>query len=308
VTNTLRIGTRGSKLALWQTHWVADRLAEHHPGLKVEITTVKTTGDQIQDIPLVKIGDKGLFTKELDRALLDNRVDLVVHSLKDVPTAPVEGIVLAAVPEREDSRDAFIGKDGMRFDDLPAGATVATGSLRRRALLQALRPDVLLTDLRGNIDTRLRTLSNAKDLQGIILALSGVKRLTLSAAVTDILDPPCWLPAPGQGALGIATRDDSARVLAAVLDHAPTRCAVTAERAVLARLEGGCHVPMGAYAQLENGMLRIAAFVADLNAARMVRYETSGSPETAENIGDAVGLYLLANGGADILKDLNKNL
>jgi hydroxymethylbilane synthase len=304
VLQTLRIGSRGSKLALWQAHWVAGRLMERFPGLSITIETIKTTGDRIQDVPLAKIGDKGLFTKELDRALLDGRVDLVVHSLKDVPTAPVDGIVLAAVPEREDPRDALIGRDGQRFGDLPPGACVATGSLRRRAQIQALRPDIQLTDLRGNIDTRLRTLKESKNLHGIILALAGVKRLGLAHEVTEVLEPPVWLSAPGQGALGIATRPDEVQDLARHLDHAVTRCAVAAERAVLARLEGGCHVPMGAYAFIENGALTVYAFVADLSGSRMVRHHRCGNADHAEQLGTETGDFLLAHGGAEILREL----
>ena len=304
MAKTLRIGTRGSKLALWQTHWVADRLMDRFPDIRIDIETIKTTGDRIQDVPLAKIGDKGLFTKELDRALLDGRVDLVVHSLKDVPTTLTEGIVVAAIPEREDPRDAFMGKDGLTFRDLPAGACVATGSLRRRAQLSALRPDVQLADLRGNIDTRLRTLRESKSLHGIILAFAGVRRLSLTDAVTEVLEASVWLPAPGQGALAIATRDDDARAFAEVLDHADTRFAVVAERAVLARLEGGCHVPMGAYAFIAQGELVLNAFVADMGGSRIVRHRRRGLPARAEQIGAQTGDYLLEHGGAEILEQL----
>jgi hydroxymethylbilane synthase len=300
----LCIGTRGSKLALWQTNWVAGRLAERFPGLKVEIEVIKTTGDRIQDVPLSQIGDKGLFTKELDRALLDGRADLAVHSLKDVPTTLTEGIVVAAIPEREDPRDAFIGKDGLTFRGLPEGGRVATGSLRRRAQLAALRPDILIEDLRGNIDTRLRTLRESKTLHGIILALAGVRRLSLTDAVTEILGPPDWLPAPGQGAIAIATRDDAVREFAAALDHPETHCAVVAERAVLARLEGGCHVPMGAFARIEQDQLLLDAFVADLNGLRVVRDRRHGDLAEAERIGTESGSHLIEHGGAEILEQL----
>ncbi len=304
----LRIGSRGSKLALWQSSWVAERLRAAHPGIEIDIETVKTTGDRVQDIPLAKIGDKGLFTKELDRALLDTRVDIVVHSLKDVPTEPVEGIVLAAIPEREDPRDAFIGKNGMTFKEVPQGGRMATGSLRRRAQVQAARPDILLTDLRGNIDTRLRTLKESPDLHGIILAFAGVKRLKLTQDVTVVLEPPEWISAPGQGALGIATRDDEARAVVLCLDDEATRCAVTAERAVLARLEGGCHVPMGAFAFLEQGELVLDAFVASLDGTTVVRYHGTGKSECAEQLGTEAGDYLIAHGGAEILESLKTQL
>ena len=302
---TLRIGTRGSKLALWQTNWVAARLGERFPDLKIEIEIIKTTGDRILDVPLAKIGDKGLFTKELDVALLDGRADLAVHSLKDVPTTLTDGIVIAAIPEREDPRDAFIGKDGLTFRELPQGAHVATGSLRRRAQLAALRPDVVIEELRGNVDTRLRTLRESKTLHGIILALAGVRRLSLTEAVTEVLQPPEWLPAPGQGAIAIATRDDEARDFAAALDHPETHCAVTAERAVLARLEGGCHVPMGAFARIENEQLLLEAFVADLSGTRVVRDRRRGGFAAAERMGTESGSHLIEQGGAEILAELS---
>ncbi len=304
MSRTLRIGTRGSKLALWQSNWVAARLRERVHDIRIELEVVKTTGDRIQDVPLGKIGDKGLFTKELDAALLDGRVDLVVHSLKDVPTAPVDGIVIAAIPQREEPCDAFIGKGGLRFADIPQGGRIATGSLRRRSQLQAMRHDIELVDLRGNIDTRLRTLERSENLHGIILALAGVKRLSISSCVTDRLEPPSWLPAPGQGAIAIATRDDGTRAIAAVLDDEATRCAVSAERAVLARLEGGCHVPMGAYASLRMDNLVLDAFVADLSGKRMIRHCITGDPPFAERIGADVGDYLLAHGGSEILEEL----
>jgi len=305
MAKTLRIGTRASKLALWQTRWVAARLTENFPEIKIETNTIKTTGDRIQDIPLAKIGDKGLFTKELDRALLKGQIDLVVHSLKDIPTETVEGIVIAAIPKREDPRDAFIGKNGLRFKDIPSDACIATGSLRRRAQLQIARPHIESVDLRGNIDTRLRTLENSTGLNGIILALAGVKRLELASHVTEILGPPNWLPAPGQGALAITTRDDDVRGWVSVLNHEPTRQAVTAERAVLAQLGGGCHVPMGAYASTADGILELDAFVADLDGTKMVRHHHHGAPEHAERIGTETGNYLLTHGGAEIIKALD---
>ena len=306
MSDTLRIGTRGSRLAMWQSRWVADRLAARFPAMRIDIVPITTTGDRVQDVPLAKIGDKGLFTKELDAALLDGRVDLVVHSLKDVPTVPVDGIVLASVPEREDPRDAFIGKAGTRLADLPRGACVATGSLRRRAQLKALRPDLDVTDLRGNIDTRLRKVKESEGLHGTILALAGVKRLGMEYEVTEALDAPGWLCAPGQGALGIATRADWAQSVAAAIDHAPSRIAVTAERAVLARIEGGCHVPMGTFAYLDGNEMALDAFVANLDGTVMVRDHRSGPTERAEDLGTASGEYLLEHGGVAILERLGE--
>jgi hydroxymethylbilane synthase len=308
LSTTLRIGTRGSKLALWQTQWVAACLGEINPSLTIAVEVIKTTGDQIQDIPLARIGDKGLFTKELDRALLEHRVDLVVHSLKDVPTAPVEGIVTAAIPAREDPRDAFFGKRVRRLKDLPPGALVATGSLRRRAQLLAMRPDLELADLRGNIDTRLRKLADTETLDGIILALAGVRRLGLTEKITEILSPETWIPAPAQGALAIQARTDDVPVRQTVspIDHELTRTAVAAERAVLARFEGGCHVPMGAYARVEGGEIIVDAFISTERGSQFLRAQRRGPLADAEQLGFALADELLARGGAAILAELRK--
>lgn len=299
---TLHIGTRGSRLALTQANWVADRLRPACPDVAVEVVVVKTTGDLVQDRPLSEIG-VGVFTKELDRALLEGRVDAVVHSLKDVPTAPVDGICLAAVPEREDARDAFFGRKGRRLGDLREGDEVGTGSLRRVAQLSMLRPDLRATPMRGNIDTRLAKLEASQTLGGIILALAGVRRLGLDGAVTEILDVDAWLPAPGQGALGIAARDEDeeSHAILSGLDDAATHLAVTAERAVLARLGGGCHVPVGAFAHLGDGVLSLDALIADTSGARVVRHQAQGDPADAEALGVDVAEALLAAGGDAIL-------
>lgn len=302
----IRIGTRGSKLALWQAEWVTAQLRQRYPDVHIELEIIKTTGDRILDTPLAQIGDKGLFTKELEAALLAERVDVLVHSLKDLPTQPVDGISTVAIPERADPRDVFFGKGGLRLDQLPEGATVATGSLRRRAQLRVLRPDVAVADLRGNIDTRIRKLLEKDDLQGIILAYAGVLRIELTEHISEVLDPSRWVPAPGQGALAIQTRSEADEMsrLIGVLDHAPTHAAVAAERAVLARLEGGCHVPMGAYAVEQQGGLELNAFVADLEGVRMIRARESGAARDAVAIGDRAGRDLLARGGAAILAEL----
>jgi hydroxymethylbilane synthase len=284
LSTTIRIGTRGSKLALWQADWVTSRLQALYPDLQLEREIIKT----------------------LECALLEDRVDLLVHSLKDVPTQPVDGILTVAIPERADPRDAFFGKNGLKLAELPQGARVATGSLRRRAQLRVLRPDVEIVDLRGNIDTRIRKLLEQDDLQGIILAHAGVSRIGLTEHISEVLEPSRWVPAPGQGALAIQTRTAAAAIvpLLAALDHASTHAAVVAERAVLARLEGGCHVPMGAYATEKNGQIELNAFVADLDGVRMLRARESGPAADAEAIGDRAGRDLLARGGAAILAEL----
>ncbi len=301
-----RIGTRGSRLALAQTQWVAEALREYVPGLKLDVQVITTTGDKVRDRPLAGLGGTGVFTRELDVALLDGRVDLAVHSLKDVPTAMPEGITLAATPIREDPRDAFISRDGALLAELTAGARVGTGSLRRRAQLLATRPDLKVSELRGNVETRLRKLQTAQHLSGIILALAGVRRLGLDEAVTEILDIEAWLPAPGQGALAVSSRaeDDAARELAARIDDPATRASVTAERAFMSRLEGGCHAPVGAYGRVENGQLVLDGLVAALDGGRVIRDGASGPVEDAASLGTALAERLLAAGGAEILTEI----
>ena len=303
------IGTRGSQLALWQANWTADRLRELCPDREVVLEIVKTIGDQIQDRPLEAIGVRGAFTKELDRALLEGAVDLVVHSLKDVPTQPAEGTCIAAVPEREDVRDAFIGKTAGRVKDLPAGSVVATGSLRRRAHLKLMRPDIGVAGLRGNIDTRLRKLRESGELHGIILAYAGVKRLGLEQHITEVLPSDSWLPAPAQGALGIATRSDDgeAKEVAALLDHAPSHRAVIAERALLARLEGGCHVPIGTHAVVTGDRMTLHGVVAAPDGSRSVRDQISGMTAEAEALGVRLAERLIADGGQAILDALESH-
>ena len=306
MSRVVRIGTRGSELALRQARWVAERLAESNPGLEPVIEIVKTTGDRVQDRPLDQLGGYGLFTRELDRALLDKRVDVAVHSLKDLPVQQANGLVIAAVPEREDPRDAFIGRDNRGLDQLASGDVVATGSLRRRALLTALRPDLEVTGLRGNIDTRLRKLQESEALAGIILAAAGLNRMGLSGLTTTFLDPPAWLPAPGQGALAIATRaDDVVRETVSALDHAPARAAITAERALLEHLGGGCHVPVGAYGFIEGDELRLSGFVGHPDGHQIVRADGAGSPADPGALGRTVGERLLDQGGAAILASLS---
>src|SRR5690349_19684528 len=252
----LVIASRGSQLALWQARWVEAQLKSLGHDCRIEI--IKTTGDKINDVPLAKVGTKGLFTKEIEEALLDGSAGLAVHSLKDLPTELPEGLVLAAVPEREDPRDAIIGK---RLDELPQGAKVGTSSLRRAAQLRRLRPDLVIESVRGNVDTRLRKLDEGR-YDSILLAAAGLKRLGWGGRIAEILDPHVMCSAVGQGALAIETRAEGAgREACAALDHPSTRAAVTAERGVLATLGGGCQVPIGAHATVDGGRLRLFAIV-----------------------------------------------
>lgn len=301
----LVIGTRGSKLALWQAEWVHARLRELEPGLSVSLKRIKTTGDKILDTPLAAIGGKGLFIKEIEDALLRGEIDLAVHSMKDVPTHVPEGLEILAIPEREDPRDVLISRGGIAFDRLGAGSRIGTSSLRRQAQLLHIRPDLCIQILRGNVDTRLRKLE-AGEFEGIILAAAGVQRLGWTDRVTEYLPPDVCLPAIGQGALALEGRASDAfvRDVAARLDHRPTRLAVTAERALLERLEGGCQVPIAAHATISGDTLKMTALVASVNGRRLIRDSTQGLAQTAHRLGIELAERLLAQGGDEILRDI----
>ena len=290
----LVIASRGSQLALWQARWVAAQLSAAGHECRIEI--IKTTGDKITGVPLAKVGTKGLFTKEIEEALLDGRADLAVHSLKDLPTELPEGLVLAAVPEREDPRDAVVGK---KLADLPPGAKVGTSSLRRAAQLLKLRPDLQVESIRGNLDTRLRKLDEGQ-YDAILLAAAGLKRLGWGDRIAEILEPEQMCPAVGQGALAIETRAGFEAV--AMLDHADTHTAVMAERGVLRALGGGCQVPIGAYATVFNGRVRLLAIVAAPDGSQLVGAQAGGAAAEAAEIGARLAAYLLQRGARQILE------
>jgi len=312
-SGVLRIGTRGSALAIWQARWVRDALQRQHPDLAIQLEIIKTTGDKILDSPLSLIGDKGLFTREIEQALLRKDIDLAVHSLKDLPTELPAGLVLGAVTEREDVRDVFIPHPRARhrrLADLEAGSVLATGSLRRRAQLLAMGRSFSVVDIRGNLNTRMRRLEEST-WAGMILARAGVVRLGWEEKVGETIDPNVMLPAVGQGALGIEIRGDDARTREqiAVLEHVPTRQATTAERALLHRLEGGCQVPLGTLARFEDGdgkrgRLVLDGLVATLEGDRVVRGSASGSPGDAEHIGTNLAEQLLSDGADEILRHI----
>ena len=292
----LVIASRGSQLALWQARWVQQQLAQAGRESRIEI--IKTTGDKITDVPLAKVGTKGLFTKEIEEALLDGSADLAVHSLKDLPTELPAGLVLAAVPVREDPRDAIVGR---KLAELPQGATVGTSSLRRSAQLRQVRPDLVIESIRGNLDTRLRKLDEGR-YQAIVLAAAGLKRLGWGDRIAELLPTEVMCSAVGQGALAIETREGGAgREACASMDHAATRAAVTAERGVLAALGGGCQVPIGAYATVADARLRITAVVAAPDGSEVVRGQSEGAAGDAALIGSALGADLLARGARQIL-------
>ena len=303
-TRAVRIGTRGSPLARWQADWVADRLRALHTGLDVILVEIKTQGDRDRNTPLAQIGGLGLFTKEIQRALADGAVDLAVHSLKDLPTRGPEGLTLGAVPPREDLADALIAPVYKTLDALPDGATVGTGSLRRRAQLLHLRPGLSVVGVRGNVETRLSQALGGT-LDAVVLAEAGLRRLGLEGHVTERLGPPRFLPAVGQGALGIECRTDDAETLRrlAPLDDPATRRAVTAERRTLAELEGGCMVPLGAWGRdSDDGRLALDAAVYDPDGRVRVFASRTGPRDDAEGLGLLVAEALRAAGAVELLR------
>jgi hydroxymethylbilane synthase len=292
----LVIASRGSQLALWQARWVQQKLAGAGHDSRIEI--IKTTGDKITDVPLAQVGTKGLFTKEIEEALLEGRADLAVHSLKDLPTDLPPGLILAAIPVREDPRDALVG---LRLAELPKGAKVGTSSLRRSAQLRQLRPDLQIESIRGNLDTRVRKLDEGL-YDAVVLAAAGLKRLGWSERIAELLPPEIMCSAVGQGALAIETRaEGSGHDACAPLDHPETRAAVTAERALLAALGGGCQVPIGAYATVSNGHLQLIAVVAAPDGSELVRGHSEGRVAEAARLGAALGAELLDRGARRIL-------
>ena len=299
----LRIGTRGSALALYQANWVKDRLTENDPHLEVSLVKIKTTGDKIQDAPLATIGGKGLFVKEIEEALMEGRVDLAVHSIKDVPTEFPKGLHLAAITKREDPRDVFISRDGMILENLRYGAKIGTSSLRRQAQLLHFRSDLRMIPLRGNLDTRLRKVET-EDLDGIVLALAGVKRLGLEGRITEILPFEISLPAIGQGALGIETRigDSEVEGYLEFLNDPLSAICVSGERAFLRRLEGGCQVPIACHGEIAGPSVRLDGLVGTVDGKRLVRSGAEGPLEQAEALGIQLAETLLREGAKEILE------
>ena len=304
----LILGTRGSKLALWQAHHVKDRLEAR--GYRVELLEITTKGDRILDTPLAEIGDKGLFTKELDLALLEGRIHLAVHSLKDLPTTLPAGIALAAVGERAAPWDVFVAHPSFdsTLENLPEGATLATSSLRRQAQLLAWRPDLRVVPVRGNVDTRIRKLDESA-WHGLILAEAGLVRLGLENRIRQRVPSAVMIPAISQGALGIVCADHDAgakSVLRGALHHAPTAVTITAERAFLRRLEGGCQAPIGAHAQFEDGKLRLDGCVASVDGSHLVRRHRTGHRKDAEALGVALAEEVIEQGAAEILAEIRR--
>lgn len=295
----LRIGSRGSQLALWQANYICGRLQRQGHSVAIEI--IKTTGDKITDVALAKVGTKGMFTKEIEEALAEGRIDLAVHSMKDLPTELAPEFAIAAVPKREDPRDVFLSHKYRRLADLPTGAKVGTSSLRRQAQLHALSPDLKVVPLRGNVDTRLRKLKSG-EFDAIVLAAAGITRLGLAGTIGEYLDLDSMCPAAGQGALAIETRVDDAATIRALtfLDDPSTRVAVDCERVLLSTLGGGCQVPIGAHAEHMGDTLRLRAVVASPDGSQIIRELKSGLDP--RKLGQEVGETLLARGARQILE------
>lgn len=300
---TITIGTRGSRLALWQAEAVAQALRATDRETEVRLEVIKTSGDRFVDVPLATLGGKGLFIKEIEEALLAGRIDLAVHSAKDLPAVLASGLTLGGVTEREDPRDALVSRTGCPFRALPAGARIGTSSLRRAAQLRYARPDLRIVPLRGNVETRLGKLET-EALDAVVLAAAGLRRLGLADRITEVLPPELSLPAIGQGALAIEVREADPVVvpLMPALDHPETRACVTAERGFLQRLEASCQLPVAAYATMEAGSLRLRGLVATEDGRQLVRGERRGAVGDALAIGQALGDDLLARGGAEVLR------
>lgn len=303
--STLVLGTRGSKLALCQSEWIQSKIQEVAPEVRVTLRKIQTSGDKIVDVPLAKIGGKGLFVKEIEDALLAREIDFAVHSMKDVPAQLPDGLDILCVPPREDARDAFISREGCSFQNLPIGATVGTASLRRQAQLLHARPDLQITMLRGNLDTRLRKLKEGQ-FDAIILAAAGLHRLAWAQTITEYLSPILSLPAIGQGALGIEGRadDDFVRSILLRLDDQATHTTVTAERAFLRRLEGGCQVPIAAHAALFDNDLVLDGLVASVDGKTVIRDQITGTHQEAHSLGVQLAERLLSRGGDKILREI----
>jgi hydroxymethylbilane synthase len=301
----IKIGTRGSKLALWQAHWVKKALQKSHPSISAEIVILKTKGDKILDVPLAMVGGKGLFVKEIEEAIINGHIDLAVHSMKDMPADIPEGLCIGAVPKREAPQDVLISKKDQVLSELKRGAHIGTSSLRRAAQLRNIRPDIHISSLRGNLDTRLRKLAT-EDLDAVILAAAGVKRLNFENRITEYLDEDVMLPAVGQGALCVEIRKNDPRIalLVSDLDHRHTHTAIKGERAFLGRLEGGCQVPIAAHGKIEGNTFILTGLVADLDGRTVIRETVSGSPAQSETIGVELAERLLSKGAKRILENI----
>jgi hydroxymethylbilane synthase len=303
--STVKIGTRASKLALWQAEWVRSALNQKFPGQSAELVTIKTKGDKILDVPLAEVGGKGLFVKEIEQALLDKRIDIAVHSMKDMPAEIPEGLCIGAIPQREAAADVLISQSGKRFNELRRGAVIGTSSLRRAAQLRHARHDLEIVPLRGNLDTRLKKLQT-NDLDAVVLAAAGIIRLRLEHRITQYLDADIMLPAVGQGALCIEIRHSDPQIesIVAALDHPESRTVVLGERAFLNRLGGSCQVPIAGHGEIKDGTFHLTGLVADLDGSHMFKLKLSGPAASSQSIGIDLAERLLSRGADRILDQL----
>ena len=304
-TSSLKIGTRASKLALWQANWVKSALHKNFPQQPIELISIKTKGDKILDVPLAKVGGKGLFVKEIEQALLDHRIDLAVHSMKDMPAEIPKGLCIGAIPEREIAADVLISRKGIRLSNLNQGAMIGTSSLRRGAQLRHARSDVEIVPLRGNLDTRLKKLQT-ENLDAIVLAAAGVKRLEHENRITEYLDFDTMLPAVGQGALCIEIRQDDSKIgpLVATLNHPQTNAVVMGERAFLSYLGGSCQVPIAGYGEIHRNRFKLTGLVADLDGSHIFRATMTGNADATVSVGVNLAKKLLGQGADKILEKL----
>lgn len=303
--NKITIGTRGSPLALWQANWIKSQLEALHEDLTVDLVKIKTSGDKIQDVPLAKVGGKGLFTKEIEESMLRYETDIAIHSMKDVPIQFPPSLTLSVVTEREDPRDVLVSRNGVKLDDLPKGARVGTGSFRRTTQLLAFRPDLEVVPMRGNLETRLKKLET-EGLDAIILAAAGLIRLDMADRISEFIEPEIMLPGGGQGAVGIESRKEDLAVMNRIfpLDHEESHRALEAERGFLTRLQGGCQVPIGVYATIAGEALRLRGLVGSLDGKQILKAETTGSIEDPEGIGFQLAGEILEMGADKILKEV----
>ncbi len=303
--NTIKIGTRGSQLALWQANWVKDEIELQFPDTRVDIIKIKTTGDKIVDRPLAMVGGKGLFVKEIEKALLDGDIDIAVHSMKDMPGDLPDGLCIGAIPQREDPRDVLVTRNNQTLMELPPGAKIGTSSLRRASQIRYARPDLAISSIRGNLGTRLGKLDKG-DFDAIVLAAAGIIRLGMKEQITQYLEPDTMLPAVGQGALCIETRQNDANMapFLAMLDHRETRIPVLAERAFLRKLEGSCHIPVACFGIVQAQEIILTGLVASEDGTRMVKETSRGPVASAEAIGTSLANILLDRGAAHILENL----
>jgi hydroxymethylbilane synthase len=304
----LRIGTRGSQLALWQANFIKSCIEDLFPEIEVEIITIKTTGDRITDRPLSMVGGKGLFVKEIENALLGNEIDLAVHSMKDMPGELPQGLIIGAIPERENPFDVMISKDNKLLADYPVNARIGTSSLRRGSQLKAARPDLEIVSIRGNLDTRIKKLK-AGEYDAIVLAAAGLRRLGQANEITQYLDETIMVPAVGQGALCIETRKDDADIapVMAKLDHGPTHICVSGERAFLKQIEGSCHIPVACYGEIKGDQVVLTALVASEDGQEVIKEQMISPVDAIEDHGRKLADLLLENGGKRILESLNSN-